>query len=152
VDEQKAVGPTLSQPFTAMAAAARPANEAGLTTNDFLQIIDKMSDFAKVISDRPRSAAPTTAQPSRHIHEGSGKTTSLLRSSESQEAAESAQSDHPPQVSAAKRTVLSGFGFLEKTYHLMSSTATLSATAEGSALLAACKNGIATLGKLIGLN
>ena len=60
-------------------------------------------------------------------------------------------SDDNPRVSLKKRFILSGFGFLERVYNLLGSTATLATTPEGVALLIALRSAIARLEKFIGL-
>jgi hypothetical protein len=64
VDEDLASGPELSGPFQAVATASLAANKAGLTTDDFAKIVDKLADFAKVISSLPKpteqAASPGT--------------------------------------------------------------------------------------------
>jgi hypothetical protein len=123
IDEIGATGHVLSKPFEDVARATLRANRAELTTDDFLSIVDKLTEFAKVTSTIP---------PSDPRHE-------------------------PPQdqidvseISPKKRVLLSGFGFFERAYNLLGSTASLAATPEGSALLVALGQALASLSKLIG--
>ena len=127
VDEDYAVGRSLSEPFETVAEAAQHANRAGLTTEDFLRVIDKMAEFAKVIS---------TLSP-------------LARSGVDPSVATADQSKKP--ITARKRIVLSGFGFFERAYNLLGSTATLAGSAEGVALLTALGSALSSLSRLLGL-
>jgi hypothetical protein len=51
---------TLSTPFDAVASATLDANKVGLTTDDFLKIVDKLAEFAKVTSTMPPLASTAT--------------------------------------------------------------------------------------------
>jgi hypothetical protein len=51
-------------------------------------------------------------------------------------------------VSAKKRMLLSGFGFLERVYNLLGSTATLMGPSEGNQLLIALRSAISALEKV----
>jgi hypothetical protein len=128
IDEIGATGDALSRPFEAVAEATLHANRAGFTTDDFLSIVDKLTEFAKVTSTLPLSDP-------RHEP-------SLKAGFEDRMDA--------PQVSPRKRALLSGFGFFERAYNLLGSTATLIGTPEGIALLAALGEALASLSKLIG--
>jgi hypothetical protein len=122
VYEDKANGSALSKPFEDVLKATLNANRAGLTTDDFLKIVDKLAEFAKITSTlHPSHLCPADRLPS----------------------------DMPP-VSPKKRTVLSGFGFFERAYNLLASTATLTGPPDGNALLIALRNAVTALGKLIG--
>lgn len=98
-----------------------------MTTEDFLRVIDKMAEFAKVIS---------TLSP-------------LARSGVDPSVATADQSKKP--ITARKRIVLSGFGFFERAYNLLGSTATLAGSAEGVALLTALGSALSSLSRLLGL-
>jgi hypothetical protein len=54
-----------------------------------------------------------------------------------------------PPVSAKKRIILSGLGFLERAYNLLGTTATLMGPPEGNALLTALRYAIEALSKLL---
>jgi hypothetical protein len=58
-EDDKVIGSALSKLFEDVAQAAHEANKAGITTDDFLKVVDKMAEFAKVISILPPS--PTMA-------------------------------------------------------------------------------------------
>jgi hypothetical protein len=142
VDESEASGPALSAPFEDVANATITANKAGLTTDDFVKIVDKLAEFAKVISTLPAPLPDSTSPSGKHGTKS-----------------ENDMSDFPtvrPEdrtplaaVSAKKRAVLSGFGFFERAYNLMGSTATLIGTEQGKALLASLEKSLAALSKLI---
>jgi hypothetical protein len=141
VDEEMATGATLSKPFEEVAKASDEANKAGLTTNDFVKIVDKMTEFARVIASQSppapankpeaaatrRSAAIPDIRPEDRINVGEAP------------------------VSPKKRIVLSGIGFLERAYNLLGSSATLMGPPEGNALLNALRAAITALSKLLGL-
>jgi hypothetical protein len=122
VYEDKAFGSALSKPFEDVAKATVNANRAGLTTDDFLKIVDKLAEFAKITSTQP----PTHLYPESRIPPGE------------------------PAVSLRKRMVLSGFGFFERAYNLLASSATLTSPPDGNALLTALRGALAALARLIG--
>ena len=129
VDEDEATGKLLSEPFKEVAQAAKGANRAGVTTDDFLKVVDKMAEFAKIISGLP-SPVPPSIRP-------------ISKSDSNSE-----QRDQP--ISSKKRVLLSGFGFFERVYNLLGSTATLATTPEGLALFAALGEAIGALSKFLG--
>jgi hypothetical protein len=139
VDEDKASGLTLSAPFEAVASATLDANKVGLTTDNFLKIVNKLAEFAKVTSTMPPPSLPSRIPESRDQEENP-----LTAGAEDRIAGT------PPIVSARKRVLLSGFGFFERVYNLVASTATLRGTPEGMALLAALGDALSDLVKLIG--
>jgi hypothetical protein len=140
VDEDQASGRTLSAPFEAVASATLVANKVGLTTDDFLKIVDKLAEFAKVTSTtRPPILPPC-------IPERSGQEENPLTAG----AEDRIAGGTPPIISARKRVLLSGFGFFERVYDFVASTATLRGTPEGTALLAALREALSGLVKLIG--
>jgi len=130
VDEDQASGQALSKPFEDVAKATLDANRAGLTTDDFLKIVDKLTEFAKVTSTQPPLALSV----------------SLHRSAN----AEDKSAQGAIRVSPKKRILLSAFGFFERVYNLLASTVTLAGPVEGNALLIALRNALAALSKLIG--
>jgi GYF domain 2 len=62
VDEDQASGQALSGPFEDVAKATLDANRAGLTTDDFLKIVDKLTEFAKITSTQPPLAISVSQQ------------------------------------------------------------------------------------------
>jgi hypothetical protein len=134
VDESEASGPALSAPFEDVANATINAKKAGLTTDGFAKIVDKLAELVKVISTLPAPPPDSSSLPAKY-----GRET----------AEESESSISPVAVSAKKRALLSGFGFIERAYNLMGSTATLIGTEEGKALLATFGKALASLSKLI---
>lgn len=141
VNESQATGPALSKPFEEVAKATADANKAGLTTDDFLKIVDKMAEFAKVVASLPPSQS--SSNPATALR--NAKDSSLPSMGPADRlAAEDAF------VSPKKRTLLSGIGFFERVYNLLASTAQLTGPVEGNALLAALQGAIAALSKVIG--
>jgi hypothetical protein len=134
VNENYATGHSLSEPFKEVAEATREANKAHLTTDDFLRVIDKMAEFAKVISTIP----PVTTS------SASTKTSGTIVVDPEDRVESNIDS-----VSAKKRILLSGFGFFERVYNLLGSTATLTGTAEGVALLTALGSALNALSKFL---
>jgi hypothetical protein len=135
--DESASGPALSVPFETVATAALDANKAGLTTDDFLKIVDKLAEFAKVTSTLPLST-PAPTPTAKEILD------SYVRMHEGR------ISSPTPPVSAKKRVLLTGFGFFERLYSLAGSTASIAETEQGRALLAALQQAITFLSKLIG--
>lgn len=125
VDESLATGPSLSKPFTTVAEAVREAGREGLTTDDFVTIVDKMTEFAKVVATQP-----SQTEVGQIDHESAGK-------------------DSWRRVSSKKRVLLSGLGFLERVYNLLGSSATLLGPPAGNALLTALHDALIRLSKLI---
>jgi len=101
VQENEATGSSLSEPFKDVAEAAREANKAGLTTNDFLRVVDKMAEFAKIISTIPPSQSSLNP---RHKPQ-SNEVEAIAIGPE-----DKIDPDHQP-ISPKKRILLSGFGF-----------------------------------------
>lgn len=62
IDDDGAEGAALSRPFQDVASASGPAGQAGITTDDFVRIIDKMTDYAKTISTLPINGQITSAR------------------------------------------------------------------------------------------
>jgi hypothetical protein len=143
IDESMASGPALSAPFEDIANATVSANKAGLTTDDFVKIVDKLAEFAKVISTLPAPPLDSSSLSTKHGREPEVINLDIP-------AAEPEDRIAPAAVSAKKRALLSGFGFIERTYNLMGSTASLIGREEGKTLLAAFRKAVAALSKLIG--
>jgi hypothetical protein len=95
-----------------------------------------MSEFAKVISSLPVSNLDPDL-PLKNVDENSGT---------------GPGNKATPTVSPRKRMILSGFGFLERAYNLLGSTATLTGPVEGNMLLIALRTALANLEKFIGFN
>jgi hypothetical protein len=129
IDETAATGHALSKPFEDIAKATFHANHAGVTTDDFLRIVDKLTEFAKATSTLPHSSRD---------HESSLTITSQDRLIDASE------------ISPKKRVLLSALGFFERAYNLLGSTATLATTPQGMAFLAALEQALASLSKLVG--
>jgi hypothetical protein len=140
IDESNAAGRTLYGPFMDVANAVIEANRARLTTDEFVKIVDKMADFAKIISTLPPTSAPRSGTVERTARERAAFVV----------GPDDQINSSPPVVDAKKRMLLSGFGFFERVYHLLSSSAQLLSPPEGNALLTALRNAIAALSKLIG--
>ena len=66
IDESEASGPALSEPFEDVANATSNANKAGLTTDDFAIIVDKLAEYAKVISTLPAPPPDSSLLPAIH--------------------------------------------------------------------------------------
>ena len=127
VDESHAVGRLLTEPFEAVAKVSAEAHEAGQVTPDYLSVIDKMTEFARVLSTQPPSSnAPTVTRQERSAHSNEIKVNPEDRI-------------HP--VSPKKRTILGALGFLERSYNLVGSTATL-VGGDASKLAAALKSAV----------
>ena len=140
VDEQMATGTTLSKPFEEVAKASGDANKAGLTTDDFVKIVDKMTEFAKVIASQlPPPQTPNKSEP----------TPSFAASAAPIIRPEDRINREEEPVSPKKQIVLSGIGFLERAYNLLGSSATLMGPPEGNALLNALRAAIAAFSKLL---
>lgn len=135
VDEDEATGRVFSEPFKEVAEGARAANKAGLATNDFLRIIDKMAEFAKIISNVP------PPYPSNKVPDAS------LGSIEVK--AEDGTGAANQLITPKKRILLSGFGFFERAYNLLGSTVTIGATPEGLAFLTVLREAIGALSKFL---
>ncbi|WP_375465395.1 hypothetical protein [uncultured Methylobacterium sp.] len=120
VNEDLAEGKSLTDPFDMVARASRDAGRAGLATQDFVMVVDKMTEFARVVASLPARQDDPTADTKTNT------------------------------MNPKKRAVLTGFGFFERTYNLLGSTATLSGPPAGNALLTAIQNAAAALSKFIG--
>jgi hypothetical protein len=81
VDESHAVGRLLTEPFEAVAKVSAEAHEAGQVTPDYLSVIDKMTEFARVLSTQPPSSnAPTVTRQERSAHSNEIKVTRRIAS------------------------------------------------------------------------
>ncbi|HEX4410574.1 MAG TPA: hypothetical protein VH206_17520 [Xanthobacteraceae bacterium] len=127
IDEAKASGDALSDPFDSVARATVDIRKAGLATDDFAKIVRVLAEFAKIIGTLPNP--PTVSLPA---------TDSNIK-----------VPNAPPVVSAKKRALLSGLGFLERTYNLVGTTTTLGSTSQGAEFIAVLQNAISALMKLI---
>jgi hypothetical protein len=140
VEENEATGSSLSEPFRHVAQAAHNANEAGLTTDDFLRVIDKMAELAKIISTLPLSSPPSDSPP----HDPLKVDAPIIAIGPEDRVGASRQS-----ISARKRILLSGFGFFERAYNLLGSTVSIAGTPEGLALLGVLRESISALANFI---
>ena len=128
VDEDRAVGRLLSDPFEAVAKVSAEAHKAGQITPDYLSVIDKMTEFARVLSTHlPKHMEPEP--PPRQKETTHSKEIKI------------SPEGRIPSVSPKKRTILGALGFLERSYNLAGSTATL-AGGDASKLLAALKSAV----------
>lgn len=135
VEESEATGHSLSGPFRQVAQAAHDANKAGLATDDFLKVVDKLAEFATIISALPLSRPPPTT---------------TGRNPEADAQTIVVQPDDRigavgQPVSAKKRILLSGLGFFERAYNLIGSTVTIGATPEGLAFVRQLRESITAL-------
>jgi hypothetical protein len=138
VEENEATGNSLSEPFRQVAQATQNANEAGLTTDDFLRVTDKMAEFAKIISTLPLSTPRSSGAP-RTQHKF-GAQIVVIRPEDRIRIDES-----DPPISVRKRIILTGLGFFERVYNLLGTTVTIVGTPEGLALLRELKEAIISL-------
>jgi hypothetical protein len=139
VEENEATGHSLSEPFRHIAEAAHDANKAGLTTEDFVKVVDKMAEFAKIISTLPLSSAQSASPPrSPEI----GAHVVVIRP-------EDRVGGTGQPITSKKRTVLQGLGFFERTYNLLGSSVTIAATPAGLALLHQLQETISALLKFL---
>lgn len=148
VDETNATGTALSKPFDDVAKATSEANKAGLTTDDFLKIVDKMAEFAKVISTQPPPQPSSDVRSSERLPRGN--TASGLDILPLTVRPEDKLTPDLPPVTAKKRILLSGYGFFERVLSLTANSAQLASPPEGNVLLIALRSAIAALSKLIG--
>jgi hypothetical protein len=141
VDEAKLFGTHLSKPFEVVADATANANKAGLTTDDFKTIVDKLTEFAKVISTLPAD---------REQPPGESRQNSEHRIPDIPVISPDDRINSPSQpVSAKKRTLLTGFGFFVQVLSVASGIATLAATEAGQQFISALQESIAALEKFV---
>ncbi|MEA2896336.1 MAG: hypothetical protein QOJ84_1951 [Bradyrhizobium sp.] len=107
LDEEQATGKKLIEPFETVAKATEEAHKAGATTDDFMAVVDKMIEFARVLSTQPTVSPPNKRgiSPSDEIR--------IL------------PEDRIQAVTTKKRVVLGALGFFERTYNLIGSTVTI---------------------------
>jgi hypothetical protein len=134
VNEGEVTGRRISKPFEEVAAASREANEAGLTTDNFLRIVDKMAEFAVVVSTLPPQ--PKSASLTR----GYGAPPAALGGAVEVDDITIRQN---ALVSPKKRILLSGFGFLERACNLLASSVTLIGPPQGISSLKRFATGLA---------
>jgi hypothetical protein len=145
IDESKIRGTSLTKPFDAVAKAARNANEAGVTTDDFLKIVDKLAEFARVVSTQLPLTAVSTASAT------SPKDTSPISAVPLVAQPADTISQVAVAVSTRKRVLLSGLGFFERVYNILGSTASLMGLPTSNALLSELHDALSALSHLIGL-
>ncbi|MHB8886713.1 MAG: hypothetical protein ACYC5H_16845 [Methylovirgula sp.] len=139
VDESKAIGSALRDPFKEVASVAPAAHSAGVTTEDFVKIVDSLKDFAEVVSSRPVSAT------NGNYREPQSSSQLVLPHVGADDRILS------PQPSETKRLVLMGLGFFERAYNLLGTTVTLLSTPYGALLLAKLGDAINALSKFVHL-
>lgn len=130
LDEDHATGRKLIEPFEMVAKAAQEAHKAGAATDDFLAVIDKMTEFARVVSSQPPASSPNRQ--------------SSVPSSEIKISPE----DRIQPVTTKKRVILGALGFFERTYALIGTTVTI-ATASYAGMAEALKPAIEMLSRLL---
>jgi hypothetical protein len=135
VEESGATGNSLSEPFRHVAEATQNANKAGLTTDDFARVVDKLAEFAKIVSTLPASTPHSTGSPDI----SSKASAQIAVRPEDRVGA----SDQP--ISARKRVLLSGLGFFERAYNLLGSTVSIVGTPEGVALYRQLQEAVSSL-------
>jgi hypothetical protein len=129
LDEDRATGKKFVEPFETVAKATEEAHKAGATTDDFLAVIDKVTELVRFLSTQPPARLPSTAD------------------SASVEIRVSPQ-DRIQPVSTKKRAILGALGFFERTYNLLGSSVTI-ATASSIGLAEALKPAIEALVRLL---
>lgn len=107
VDEDKAVGRDFVKPFEDVKEQAEEAVKSGAATSDLLAVMDKMTEFARVVSTQPPAPPQTQRAPSAF---------SEIRIS---------PEDRIGSVTTKKRVILGSLGFLVATYNLIGTTVTL---------------------------
>ncbi|GLH80828.1 hypothetical protein SSBR45G_57370 [Bradyrhizobium sp. SSBR45G] len=132
--EDQAEGNRLTEPFETVSKAALEAHKAGATTDEFLAVIDKMTEFARVISTQPSEAL--------------GGRSRLPLSSHGHTVADDRLSPSAP-VTMKKRVILGALGFFERTYNLIGTSVTI-ATASYGGIAAALRSAIEQLVRLLG--
>ena len=140
VEENEATGNSLSEPFRNVAHATQDANKAGLTTDDFLRVVDKMAEFAKIISTLPLS--PT------HSNDPGDNSSRADPQIVAVKAEDRIGASGQP-IGPRKRILLSGVGFFERVYNLLSSTVTIGGTPAGLALLNELREAISALSNFV---
>jgi hypothetical protein len=107
LDEDQATGKKLVEPFEIAAKAAGEAHKAGKTTDEFLAVIDKMTEFARVLSTQP--TAPPAKKNSAEVLE-----------------IKITPDDRIQPVTPKQRLTLSAIGFFIGAINLISSGVTIS--------------------------
>jgi hypothetical protein len=123
VNEAEATGIKFVEPFEKVAEAARAAHQAGTTTDDFLMVIDKMTEFARVVSTQPPASSSNQQGYAR-------------------------PEDRTKAVTTKKRVILGSLGFFTGTLGLTSSAVTL-ATVQYANLPEALRSAIEMLSRLL---
>jgi hypothetical protein len=139
VDENGATGPALSEPFEKVAQASVDAHKAGLATDEFLAVMDKMTEFARVLATQPPAPVKTQVNVDNSDRRD-GSPHSEIKVTEA---------DRIQPVSVKKRAILSGLGFFERAYNLAGTTAQLAGPPEGNAILEALRWAIRALSRLL---
>jgi hypothetical protein len=131
-DENTQSGRDFVRPFEAAQEAIRQGHAAGLASDNAVTVIEKMTEFARVLSTMPlRPPEPGLAQ------EAPGDL--FIR-----------PEDRPTPVSPKKRAAISLFGFTERGYNFLGSTASIASTPQGQALIARLGEVAINAGKALG--
>lgn len=129
-------------PFQEVAQVTSDANKAGIATDDFLRVVDKLAEFAKIIGSLPPATRARQAPPGNENGRAPPPPPAL-------ESGDKIIAEGPP-ISPRKRMLLSGFGFFERAYNLLGSTASLMSIPGADKLLKVLQDAIAALSRLIG--
>lgn len=140
LDEEKAVGKKLTEPFENVAEASTAAHQAGLTTHGYVHVIEKMTEFARVLATQPATTQPPPPPPHAAAAPRHGGIPTEVRVD---------PADRTQPVTVRKRSILGALGFFERAYNLAGSSATLAATEQGAHIIAALKDAIASLWNLV---
>ena len=134
VDEEAATGEALSGPAEKVAKAAADVHAAGLTTSDFVAIVNSLTELTKAHAFAPPAppsvpaAAPERHPPSLRVN----------------------PADRSEPISAKKRSMLNSLGFWLQVLHIGGSTASIVQAVKGIAFLSAVKNLVEALRTFIG--
>jgi hypothetical protein len=134
VNEAEAAGAKLAKPFEEVAASSNEARRAGLTTDDFVAVVEKMTEFARVVSTQPTNLAPPAPASGVNL------------SPEIQID----PADRPRSVTVKKRIILSALGFFERAYNLAGSSASIATTDQGAHLIKTLWDAITSLSSFVG--
>jgi hypothetical protein len=124
VDEEAAEGKALSQPFEDVAQATKEAHANGLTTDDFAKIVDKLTDFAKVLATQPRELPLLSDTSTAVKHSDSAQDVPPIKLLK-----EDRQSHSTDRAFPKKRFILGAFGLIVGAVHLLSSGMTVTGSA-----------------------
>lgn len=129
VDEDNAVGRDFVKPFEDVKGQAEEAVKSGAATSDLLAVMDKMTEFARVVSTQP---------PPQQTPRAPSASSEIRISPE----------DRVGSVTTKKRVILGSLGFLVATYNLIGTTVSL-ATTNYAGLASALHTAIQMLSSLL---